>query len=215
MTKPPAKGSVPGSASPASQPPATGADEKPAQLKVRVAWATCVHEAGHAILAIALGYHLVFSDVSEALEFLADVAAPASWFPRTGFTRIVQVGTGHTPAISFAVAGRAAEAVHDLIDDLGPGQTFDVHRWRESPWGEDDDLKDAYEKALAEVGGSEPKAWVRVEREYQHTVSLLGRRAFRGAALEIASILMRIGRAQAEAIVRIANRWGITPNSGD
>jgi hypothetical protein len=166
-------------------------------------------------MAVVLGYPLVFSDVSEALAFLADPAARASSFPRTGFTRIVQVGAGYTPDISFAVAGRAAEAVHDLIDDLGPHQRFDVRRWRESPWGQDDDLKDALDKALTEVGGPEPKAWDRVEREYQRTVSLLSQPAFRGATLEIASMLIRMGRVPADAIARIANRWGVSGDAGD
>lgn len=179
-------------------------------MNLRVAWATCVHEAGHAIVAVALGYDLGFSDVSEALAAVSDPAADVSSYPRTGFTRLFQLGTGYTPAIAFAVAGRAAEAVHDLIDDLESNQPFDIRRWREGPWGDDDDLKDAYAKALAEVDGSERKAWSRVERDYQRTVKLLGRRAFRAATLEIASMLMRDGRVQSEAILRIASRWGIS-----
>jgi hypothetical protein len=181
----------------------------PGRDKVRVVWATCVHEAGHAVLAVALDYHLSFSDVSEVLALLDDPEADVSSFPRTGFTRIFQIGAGYTPAIAFAVAGRAAEAVHDLIDDLEPNEAFDVARWRASPWGDDDDLKDAHTKALAEVSGSERKAWIRVEREYQRTVNQLGKRPYRAATLEIASMLMRDGRVQGDAILRIANRWGI------
>jgi hypothetical protein len=191
--------------------PAAGRDLRvQGRLKLRVAWATCVHESGHAILAVVLGYNLGFSDVSEVLALIADAVADASSVPRTGFTRIFQLGAGYTPAIAFAVAGKAAEAVHDLIDDLPANQSFDVARWRDGHWGKDDDLTDAHTKAFAEVGGSERKAWLRVERDYQRTVKLLGKRALRAATLEIASMLMRDGRVQAEAVFRIANRWGIS-----
>jgi hypothetical protein len=173
-----------------------------------------VHEAGHAIVGVALGYHLGFSDVSEILAVVADPTKPASSVPRTGFTRIFQLGAGYTPAIAFAVAGRAAEAVHDLIEDLGPNERFGVARWRRSSWADDDDLKDAYDKAFHEVGGSEPKAWLRVEREYRRTVRLLGRRALRGATLEIASLLMRDGRVQADDIHRLAHQWGVSAGAG-
>src|SRR5262245_36247119 len=116
-------------------------------LEAREAWASCVHEAGHAIVAVALGYALAFSDVSEALASIIDAPRRAPSPPRTGFTRIYQLGEGHTPDIAFAVAGRVAEAVHELIDEPD-GRPFDTARWRESSWAEDDDLKDALAKAL-------------------------------------------------------------------
>jgi hypothetical protein len=190
-------------------PAAEPAPQAQGRYKLRVAWATCVHEAGHAILAVTLGYNLGFSDVSDALALIADPAREASVFPRTGFTRIFQIGAGHTPDIAFAVAGRAAEAVHDLIDDLPPNRSFDIDHWRHGRWSADDDLRDAYAKASAEVGGSGRKAWTRVEREYRRTANLLAQSPFRAATLEVASMLMRDGRVQAETIFRIANRWGI------
>ncbi|HEY3594382.1 MAG TPA: hypothetical protein VGL13_10930 [Polyangiaceae bacterium] len=191
----------------ASRAAASPADE--GLRKLRDAWAACVHEAGHAVLAVVLGYELGFSDVSESLEFAADPAAKASSVPRTGFTRIFQIGSGALPDIAFAVAGRAAEAVHGLIKGLAVDQAFDVARWRHSSWGEDDDLKDAHAKALAEVGGSEGEAWTRVQREYRRTEKLLAARASRAATLEIASMLMRDGRVPVATILRVTNDWGI------
>src|SRR5438128_1642307 len=51
------------------------------RAKLRVAWATCVHEAGHAIVAVSLGYHLGFSDVSEALALVGAPGRDPSSFP--------------------------------------------------------------------------------------------------------------------------------------
>ena len=177
--------------------------EVPALATVRTAWAACVHEAGHAIVGVALNYQLAFSDVSEALASIVDGSRDEP--SRTGFTRIFQIGAGHTPDIAFTVAGRAAEAVHGLIDSDDP--PFDVERWRHSPWANDDDLQDAYAKALSLVQGSEPRAWVLVEREYRRTTDMLGKPPFRASTLEIASMLLRDGRVQAETIHRIADRW--------
>jgi hypothetical protein len=177
--------------------------------KVRTAWAACVHEAGHAIVGVTLDYRLAFSDVSETLASMADGAPDEP--SRTGFTRIFQIGAGHTPDIAFTVAGRAAEAVHGLIDS--DGQPFDVERWRHSRWANDDDLRDAYAKALSLVQGSERNAWMLVEREYRRTTDMLGKRPFRASTLEIASMLMRDGRVQAETIHRIADRWNVAPGA--
>jgi hypothetical protein len=162
-------------------------------------------------VAVALGYDLAFSDVSEAIAAIDK--SPAGSPSRTGFTRIYQVGEGHTPDIAFAVAGRAAEAVHGLIDGVD-GAPFDIRRWRASAWSQDDDLNDAFTKALGQVVGSERKAWQLVERDFRRTSSTLGKRPFRAATLEIASMLMRDGRVKAETIHRIAEKWGISRSQG-
>jgi hypothetical protein len=193
-----------GGLGPASEPPAQGL------AKVREAWTTCVHEAGHAIIGVALGYNLAFSDVSEVLASITSHVGQVSSPARTGFTRIFQIGPGHLPAIAFAVAGKAAEAAHELVSGGATGQPFDVGQWRDRDWGKDDDLKDAFTKGIEESGGSAPKGWTRVEREFRRTMSVLDEAQVRAATLEIASRLMRDGRVHAETIHRIAGRWGVS-----